>query len=128
MTRVPTLAWVEQCPGDDGVERRRGCEPRGQTPVDRFPFQTGAVEGQWFLKRGSLLSFSEQQIVDCSSRFGNQGCDGGFMTSSFEYIADAGGITDQATYPYNATVSLPPTTSPRPPSSVSDDVRFLGRY
>merc|ERR1712018_429425 len=35
---------------------------------------TGALEGPWFKKTGKSESLSEQQIVDCSGRYGNHGC------------------------------------------------------
>jgi C1A family cysteine protease len=38
---------------------------------------TGGMEGAYKLKHGSLLSFSEQQFVDCSTGQGNEGCNGG---------------------------------------------------
>jgi len=37
----------------------------------------GALEGAWKLKTGSLLSFAEQQLVDCSTS--NYGCGGGWQ-------------------------------------------------
>lgn len=61
----------------------------------------GALEGQFFIKNGVLESLSEQQLVDCSRRFANNGCNTGYMTNAFLYTKKDG-IRTEAEYPYEA--------------------------
>jgi C1A family cysteine protease len=60
---------------------------------------TGSIEGAYAIKNKKLLSFSEQQLVDCSTE--NSGCNGGLMDAAFEYVK-ANPLELESTYPYTA--------------------------
>jgi len=61
---------------------------------------TGALEGAYYLKYGSLLSFSEQELVSCDTT--DAGCNGGWMDDAFTFVKNNGGITTEAAYPYTS--------------------------
>jgi len=60
---------------------------------------TGSMEGRYQIKNGNLVSFSEQQLVDCSTAEGNMGCNGGLMDYAFTY-AESNMMETEAEYPY----------------------------
>ncbi|CAG9313006.1 unnamed protein product [Blepharisma stoltei] len=77
-------------------------ENQGQCSGSGWAFSaTGAVEGTWFLAGHTLVSLSEQELVDCSTSYGNSGCNGGLVTNVFKFAMKYG-LTTEAIYPYSA--------------------------
>lgn len=57
-----------------------------------------ALESMWQIYNGTLYSLSEQQLVDCSEREGNEGCNGGRAQQAFEYTQQCGSCTEDSYY------------------------------
>jgi len=60
---------------------------------------TGNIEGQYAIKHEKLLSFSEQELVDCDWHDG--GCQGGIPERAYYSIRMLGGLETESEYPYN---------------------------
>ena len=68
---------------------------------------TGSLEGAHFVATGELLSFSEQQLVDCAGiRYGNMGCNGGLQTYAYNYYEAGHNAMLESEYPYTSGTTL----------------------
>lgn len=69
---------------------------------------TGALEGAYYNKYNKLMSFSEQELVDCSNiKNGgpNMGCNGGQIAQTMDWIGKNGGLCMESDYPYTSGVT-----------------------
>ena len=92
----------------------------------------GALEGATALAHGSLVTLSEQNIVDCSGKaievksirvhttiavcltylsclivpYGNHGCACGDVNNAFLYVIDNDGVDTWSAYPFKSRVSF----------------------
>ncbi|XP_057370712.1 procathepsin L-like [Daphnia carinata] len=66
---------------------------------------TTPIEFQRCQKTGKLVTLSEENIVDCSQKYGNAGCNGGLALRAWNYVKDIGINTEEA-YPYQGEETL----------------------
>lgn len=62
---------------------------------------TGAIEGINKIVTGSLVSLSEQELIECDKSY-NDGCGGGLMDYAFQFVINNHGIDTEEDYPYRA--------------------------
>lgn len=72
---------------------------QGQCSVSMLFSITGSLEGLGKISTGTLKSFSQQQLLDCSGGF--TGCNGGLIDKVIKYIQKNPICTEQE-YPYAA--------------------------
>lgn len=65
---------------------------------------TGSMESAYMIFKGENKEFSEQELVDCSSSYGNHGCNGGIMSMAFDYVEDKE-LSLEGDYTYTARKS-----------------------
>lgn len=61
---------------------------------------TGAIESHVKISNKKEVSLSEQNLIDCSTSYGNKGCQGGWPDYAFQYIIDNKGIDSESSYEY----------------------------
>jgi C1A family cysteine protease len=62
---------------------------------------TGPIEEHYAIKYNRSVVLAEQQLVDCSWAYGNNGCNGGLYANGYAYVKQFGLMTNES-YPYIA--------------------------
>lgn len=57
------------------------------------------MEGINKIVTGSLVSLSEQELIDCDRSY-NSGCDGGLMNYAYQFVVKNHGIDTEEDYPF----------------------------
>jgi cathepsin L len=61
------------------------------------------IESGRYIATKHLIEMSVQQLIDCTKTTGNDGCNGGGMENTFDYI-HRNGITSAAHYPFTGAL------------------------
>lgn len=62
----------------------------------------GPIEEHYAIKYGKQIVLAEQQLVECSWAYGNNGCSGGLFANGYAYVKQYG-LELASSYPYLAT-------------------------
>lgn len=80
---------------------------------------TGAVEGCHAIRYKKLVGLSEQNLMDCSFEYGNEGCNGGLMTQVIHYtqlnfhLVLSSSLFPLLSLPFSPLLHLFPLLTPR---------------
>lgn len=51
-----------------------------------------------YIQSSQLTSLSEQNLIDCSSGYGNSGCSGGSVDAAYDYVTATGALDTELGY------------------------------
>ena len=80
------------------VKNEGGCDASWAFAV------TGLVESDHFIRAGTLLDLSEQELIDCTGS--GSGCRGGSPIDAMRTLIAKGGLAGEASYPYTARAGV----------------------
>uniref|UniRef100_A0A8R7US65 Uncharacterized protein n=2 Tax=Triticum urartu TaxID=4572 RepID=A0A8R7US65_TRIUA len=80
-----------------------------------------AIEGIHKIKRGILVSLSEQQLIDCDL-VDDHGCNAGLPSKAFQWVKTHGEITAASSYRYKATIGGC-LTNRKPAAKITGSIR-----
>jgi C1A family cysteine protease len=72
------------------------------------------IETAHAIATGTLATLSEQQLVDCNSKPQENGCNGGYVRTGYEFAILGAGFVPSEAYPYSSVVRAAFCRSPFP--------------
>ncbi|KAJ5076056.1 cathepsin l [Anaeramoeba ignava] len=84
---------------------------------------TGMIEGCTVAYGGSLISLSEQEIVDCDDGE-KYGCGGGWPYQAMQWVTEVGGLCSEQDYPYVGVNQKCQNSSCQPVSTLDSHTQF----
>lgn len=85
-----------------------------------------AIESAWMIAGNAEAIMSPQELVDCSSSTGNEGCNGGWYFWAYDWLK-TNMIESESDYPYTATDDACAYDATKGITSVASDTRVVGR-
>lgn len=63
----------------------------------------GPIEYAYKMCTGNLLSFSEQELLDCAYENSRDGCNGGWYTNAWDFVIEDNHLSSESNYPYQGS-------------------------
>lgn len=98
----PSLQHAEPLGAADHTGKMNGIKNQGSCGSCWAFAANGVHEVTWNMQKGRNFDLSEQQLVDCSRAYRNQGCNGGWYFWAWDYVGSFGGLNTQQQYKYVA--------------------------
>lgn len=93
LAQAPSVDW-RQKDAVNGIKNQGNCKASWAFAT------TAAIESSYKIAGNQLYNLAEQQIIDCSNLYGNQGCVNGTALNSYLYVKTVGGQMQTSDYPY----------------------------
>lgn len=101
----PVITMRQTPPASCDLRTKHMSSIRNQNPCGScWAFCSVAAAEYAYCKKNQIdpcnLDLSEQELVDCCYPVGEDSCQGGWITTAFQYMSDKNGLVKETSYPY----------------------------